>query len=130
MDDHFKCSVKGLTLSYTICADETRLWCNNKGQIMNEAAIHEASQLATHLIGLIAAGSLEPYVFWGMENQLVGPIVIDTCASIFVTEIKSDFVGKIHEVDSDASLQGLNNKVKVDGAGTIRWTIQDQYNRI
>jgi hypothetical protein len=73
-------------------------------------------------MGLITAGLLEPYIFWGMENQLVPPTV--TRASILVwTGIKSDFVGAIHEVDPDASLQGLNNAVQVHGAGTICWSI-------
>jgi hypothetical protein len=65
-----------------------------------------------------------------MKNQLVAPIIIDTGASISVTGIKSDFVGEIHKVDPDASLQGLNNEVKVHGAGTVRWTIPDQFNKV
>jgi hypothetical protein len=95
----------------------------------NAAVIREASWLTTRPRSLIAADSFEPFVFWGMKNQLV-PIVIDTGASILVTGIKSDFIGEIHKVDPGASLQGLNNEVKVHGAGTVRWTIRDQYDRV
>jgi hypothetical protein len=61
-----------------------------------------------------------------MANELVAPIVIDTGVSILVTGIKADFVGTIHSVmDPDQILKGLNNKVKVHGAGTVLWMIRD-----
>jgi hypothetical protein len=104
----------------------------------NQAAIKEALPLKTAFClthrptSLIAAGSfcMEAYVFWGMANQLVIPIIIDTGASISVTVLKLDFVGQIHEVDPGQSLQGLNNEVKVHEQGTVCWTIHDQFDRI
>jgi hypothetical protein len=101
-----------------------------KVKTKNTEAICEAFRLTNREMGLIAAGSLEPSVFWGMDNQLVIPIVIDTGASISVTGVKSDFVGTLHKVDPGASLQGLNNEVKVHAVGTVCWTIRDQHDRI
>jgi hypothetical protein len=98
----------------------------------NAMALQEASHLASMSTALIATRnfkwSTRPYVFWGMDHKMAIPIVIDTGASISVTGITQDFIRELQGVDPDVNLQGLNNKVKVEGVGTVHWTIHDQYN--
>jgi hypothetical protein len=81
--------------------------CSSKSKEKDTVAMQEGHRLTKRPMSLIAANS---HAFWGVDNQLVAPIVIDTGASILVTGNKSDFVGEIHLVSPNQTLQGFEQQ--------------------
>ena len=54
--------------------------------------------------------------FWSDGKEI--PILIDSGASLSITKISSDLIGKISPMD--APIQGLSATTKIKGMGTIK----------
>jgi hypothetical protein len=61
------------------------------------------------------------------EHEL--PITIDSGASVTITPILKAFVGSIKPF-SLTSLQGISARTKVEGEGTVYWTIRDTLGQV
>lgn len=75
--------------------------------------------------GKILANAQRYVLSMGSPNGQTISIVIDSDASISITGIGSDFVGKIKNLPN-AKINGLNNFLEVKGIGTIEWEVIDQ----
>lgn len=70
----------------------------------------------------IDQGYLEKQALTVHQQNL--PIVFDTGASMSISPIREDFLGNLYPAPI-ASLQGLKDKVKIVGIGTVRWMVYD-----
>jgi hypothetical protein len=73
---------------------------------------------------------LNKFAYWGEQNKIITPIVIDTGASISISGLKGGFYDSVELLDPNTEIQGLNHSIKVSGIGKVKWTIHNQIGHI